>query len=202
MPTRSLLVFAALGPLAAAPAPPKLPSTYTPSLRAALGRAYKVVDRKDRPAVEAAVAGLLAEVPKHDPRFVVQAIVADLMRLAPSDARTRRLLHDALKHGWLEPSLARAFLVQSGEDARPHVAALLKALDSPDASARRGALRALAHCGEKAEAALPRLRRIVRDAKAPPSDYRRAFTIRQEVPEHVLAHMALTRIEYLLGEKR
>ncbi len=105
-------------------------------------------------------------------------------------------------HGWLEPSLACAFLVEPGEDARPHVAALLKTLDSPDASARRGALRALAHGGAKAEAALPRLRRIVRDAKAPPSDYRRAFTVRQEVPEHVLAHWALTRIEYLLREKR
>jgi hypothetical protein len=105
------------------------------------------------------------------------------------------LLRKALADGWLDEFVARMYLVQAGDTPGTHVAALLKAVGSADRKARRAALGALGGVGAAGADALPVLRAIVDDAKADPADFHRAYTIRDEVPDHVLAHRAITRIE-------
>ncbi len=167
----------------------------TADMRAALDKVNAVHAGMDRKVVDDAVNELHREVRRHDPAVFVPLAVPHLMRLAPHDTATRVLLRKALAEGWLAEFTARTDLVQAGDTPGPHVAAMLRAVGGPDRKARRAALAALGGVGAAGADALPALRKIMDDAKADPADYRRAYTARQEVPDHVLAYWAITRIE-------
>jgi hypothetical protein len=167
----------------------------TAGMRAALAKANVVHAGMDREAIDDAVTELHQELARSDPKRLVPLAVPHLIRLAPRDTATRMLLRKALADGWLDEFVARMYLVQAGDTPGTHVAALLKAVGSADRKARRAALGALGGVGAAGASALPALRAIVDDAKADPADFRRAYTIRDEVPDQVLAHRAITRIE-------
>jgi hypothetical protein len=185
--------------LLAVAAPPKDP--ITDEMRQALDRANKVHNGMDRKTIDEAVEELHREIVKHDPAVFVPLAVRHLLLLAPKDTRTRAVLRRALAGGWIEEPLARAFLIEAGDTPGPHVAVLIKCLDSDNAKVRSRAMNALGACREHGASALPRLKQVVEKAKADPSDYRRAYNSTQEVPEHVQAHRAITRIEAALAER-
>jgi hypothetical protein len=179
------------------PGDPAAPAAdpITAEMRAALTKANAVHDRMDWKVVDDAVTELHREIARHDPKVFVPLAVPHLMRLAPRDTATRVLLRKALAEGWLDEFAARTYLVQAGDTPGPHVTALIQAVGGPDRKARRAALNALRGVGAAGADALPALRKLVDDAKADPADYRRAYTARDEVPDHVLAYWAITRIE-------
>jgi hypothetical protein len=202
--TRSLVPVAALAvaigfggraPSAAAEPPAPADEPVTDAMRAALEKVRKAHAGMERKAVDEAVTELHREVGRHDPRVFVPLAVPHLMRLAPHDTATRVLLRKALAEKWLDEFPARMYLVQSGDSPGPHLEAMLEAVGGSDRQARRAALAALAGVGTAGADALPALRDIIDRAKADPADYRRAYTAGQEVPDHVLARLAIDRIE-------
>ena len=178
-------------------APPGRPAKdpLTAEMREALRRINEVHSGMKQQAIDEAVTAFHAEIARHDPKVFVQYAVPHLIRLAPRDTQARTLLRRALANGWIEPHYARGFLVQAGDNPEPHVKALMKELADQDAVVRARAIQGLAMCGPAAAAALPALRKIVSDAKAPREDFRRAYTLASEVPEHVRAHWAIGLIE-------
>jgi hypothetical protein len=167
----------------------------TAEMRASLGRINAVHSGMTRKAVADAVDRFHRDIARIDSGLFVFMAVPHLMRLAPRDARTRALIHRAMAKGWIEEELCRAFLVQSGDGIAENVKALIKGLDARDVKKRKRAMVALGACSKAGAPALPRLREIIRKAKADPSDYRRAYTLADEVPEHVRAHWAASVIE-------
>jgi hypothetical protein len=167
----------------------------TAEMRAALERANKAHAGMDRKALDEAIEDLHREIAKHDAKVFVPLAIPCLMALAPKETRTRTVLRKALAEGWLAEPTARALLVQAGDTPEPHVKAMLKLLG--DAKARRAALEAARGFGAEGGEMLPALRKIIADAKADPTDFRRAYVPGRgpEVPEHVLAHWAVLRIE-------
>ncbi len=192
----SVLTFAWPAPSA----PQKDP--LTPDMRTALAKINKIHGGMERETIDEAVAEFHRVIAKSDPKVFVQFAVPHLMRLAPKDIQTRQLLRKALVNGWMDEFLLRAFLIQAGDEPGPHLRAMIKALDSKDAKTRRSALQALPAVGKEGSDALPKLRDIVTKAKADPSDYVRDYTIVDAVPEHVLAHWAITRIEAAIDEAK
>ncbi len=166
----------------------------TAGMREALGHANKVHNLMPVKVVDDAVDALHRAIARENPGVFVPMAISHLIRLAPKDVRTRVLLREALAKGWMEPGLTRGLLVRAGDDSGPHVKALMKGLEG-DAKARRDAIQGLGVCGAAAAPALPMLRGIVEKAKAPADDYRRAYTLSDEVPDHVRAHWAIGRIE-------
>jgi hypothetical protein len=174
-------------------------SEITAEMRAALERINKIKKGSEQKEIDEAVEALNKEIARLNPKVFVPLAVPHLLRLAPKDTRTRALLRQALEKGWIEEQLARAFLVQAGDPPEPHIKQLVKELDGADSKIRTRAINALSACGAAAEPALPKLREIVKNAKADPNDYSRAFTSRDEAPEHVRAHWAIRIIEAALS---
>lgn len=167
----------------------------TAEMREALRRINEIHSGMEKRAIDEAVTAFHAEIARHDPKVFVQYAVPHLIRLAPRDTQTRVLLRRALADGWMEPHYVRGYLVQAGDNPEPHVKTLMKELADKDADVRARAITGLAMCGPAAAAALPALRKIVSDAKAPPEDFRRAYTLTSGAPEHVRAHWAIGSIE-------
>jgi hypothetical protein len=172
-------------------------------MRVALERISKINKGSEQKKIDEAVEHLfkLFEIARLDLKVFVPLAAPHLVRLAPKDLRTRTLLRQALEQGWIEEQLARAFLIQAGDPPEPHIKLLVKDLESDDVKVRTRAINALGACGIAAEPALPKLRQIVKDAKADPNDYSRAFTAIDEAPEHVRAFWAITIIEAALPKR-
>jgi hypothetical protein len=167
----------------------------TPEMRQALARIAKVHAGIAAAVIDEAVEALHGEIRRHDPKVFVPLAIPYLMRLAPRDTQTRIVLRRALANGWMEVEFTRACLVQAGDTPEPHLKALVKALDAPDAKVRTRAIWALGATGAAGAPALPKLREIVANARADPADFKRAYTARDEMPEHVAADVAIRRIE-------
>ncbi len=167
----------------------------TTEMREALSRMNQIHSGMEQQAIDDAVTALHVEIARHDPKVFVHYAIPHLIRMAPRDTQTRVLLRRALANGWIEPHYARGFLVQAGDNPQPHVKALMKELADKEAAVRGRAMTGLAMCGPAAAAALPALRKIVSDAKAPREDFRRAYTLTSGAPEHVRAHWAIGSIE-------
>jgi HEAT repeat protein len=168
---------------------------FTPEMRQSLAKINKVHAGMKKEAIDAALDELYKDLKRVEPKIFVAAAIGALMRVAPKDPRTRKVLRDGLANGWLEPNLAHAMLVKAGDDPELHIKALIENIGAADAKTRRAALRAIGDCGPRAKEALPVLRKIIDDANAPASDYQRAFQRIDDVPEHVLAYWAKTLIE-------
>jgi hypothetical protein len=175
--------------------PRRTKDPITAEMREALRRINEVHSGMPQQAIDEAVTAFHAEIARHDPKVFVELAVPHLIRLAPRDTQTRELLRRALANGWLAAHYARGFLVQAGDNPEPHVKALMRELADKDAAVRARAITGLAICGPAAKAALPPLRKIVSDAKAPRDDFRRAYTFTDPAPEHVRAHWAIGAIE-------
>jgi hypothetical protein len=173
----------------------------TPEMLAALGRINSIHLGMDRKTVDEAVEDLHREIAKHDPKVFVPLIIPQLLNLVPQDTQTRILLRRALSEGWLDEYHARVLLVRAGDTPDPHVKVLLKALDNPDAKKRRIALQMVGGLGAEGREAVSKLKKIIADAKADPSDYSRDFTSTDEVPNHVLAYWSMIQIEAALKKK-
>jgi hypothetical protein len=174
---------------------PPAKDPITAEMREALASINKIHNLMEQQTIDDAVTAFHAEIARHDPKVFVHFAVPHLIRLAPRDTQTRTLLRRALTNGWLEPHYARGYLVQAGDNPEPHVKVLMKELADKDAAVRARAITGLAMCGPAAAAALPALRKIVSDAKAPADDFRRAYTLTTGAPEHVRAHWAIGSIE-------
>jgi hypothetical protein len=167
----------------------------TPQMRQSLQRIGKIHGGMDQETIDAAVESLHGDISRYDPKVFVPLAVPYLLRLAPRDTQTRLLLRRALANGWMEEEFTRACLVQAGDTPGPHIRALMKALDDPDAKVRMRAAHALGATGAAGAPALPKLRAMVARAKADPTDFDRAYTLRDQMPEHVVAHVAIQQIE-------
>jgi hypothetical protein len=167
----------------------------TPQMREALARVNKVHAGMDRKAIDDAVGALHEEIARQEPEVFVPLAVPHLMRLAPQDTQTRAVLRRALAKGWIAEELARTYLVQAGDAPGPHIKHLIEAMEDKDPKVRVRAIEALGGCGTAAAPALPRLRQLVKDAKADPADFSRAYTSVDEAPVHVRAHWAILVIE-------
>ncbi len=194
--------FVEPAPPAKKDAPPAQPDPITAAMRDALAKINKVHAGMEQKAIDDAVVELHREIARQDSKVFVPLAVPHLMRLAPHDTATRVLLRKALAEGWLGEFAARMYLVQAGDTPGPHVEAMLKAVGGTDQKARRAAIEALRGVGVAAADALPKLRGIIEAAKADPSDYRRAYTLQDEVPEHVLAYWAVIAIEAALKDRK
>jgi hypothetical protein len=168
---------------------------FTPEMRVAYQRIHTIHNGMDKKTINAAVDQLFNAIDKYEPEVFVPLVMEDLMRLAPKDKRTISLLHQCLEEGWLTPTDAHSCLVQVGEPAKEHIDYLISQLDSPDTSKRIAAIGALGMCGAKAEAALPRLEKIVLQSNAPQEDYVKDYSIKHPMPEHVHAKIACDRIK-------
>lgn len=182
--------------------PPAKKDPITPIMREILARVNKIHDRMKRSDIDAAIDALHQEIKREDPAVFVPLALPHLLRLAPNDPRTRIVLRQALAKGWIEEQLARAFLIQAGDDPSPHIKRLLKDLDSKDGRVRARAMTALGACGDAAEAALLKLRRMANKADADPSDFVRDYALDQDVPEPVRARWAVSSIEAGLAEHK
>jgi hypothetical protein len=176
-------------------------SEITSEMRVALEQINKINKGSEQKKIDKAVDVLYKEIARLDSKVFVPLAVPHLLRLAPKDTRTRALLQQSLKKGWIEEQLARAFLVQVGDPPEPHIKQLVKDIESVDVKIRSRAINAIGSCGAAASPALPRLRQIVKNAKADPNDYSRAFTCIDEVPEHVRAFWAIRIIEAALPKR-
>lgn len=176
------------------PLPEKM-APVTPEMHQSLAKFKKVDAGAKNEVVEAALAEFFNDLQRFEPKIFLPAALGDLMRLAPKDPRTRKALRDGLAKHWLEPNLAHAMLIKVGDDPKRHLQTLIKNLGSDVPNTRRAALEAIRGCGPRAKEALPILQKIIDDAKAPASDYQRAYRRTDEVPEHVLANWAKTVIE-------
>jgi hypothetical protein len=165
----------------------------TPDMRAALGRANK--PGMERKAKDEAVEDLHREIGKN-PKVFVPLAIPPLMQLAPQDTRTRNLLRDALEKGWLEKYHAHLLLVRAGDDPGPHIKVLIDGLD--DAKTRKTAVDMIGGLGAEGKDTLPKLKMMLADAKADPSDFSRAYTATDDAPEHVHVYWAIIRIEAAL----
>jgi hypothetical protein len=170
-------------------------SEITSEMRVALERINTIKKGSEQQVIDEAVDALNKEIARLDPKVFVPLAAPHLLRLAPKDSRTRALLRQALEKGWIEEQLTRAFLIQAGDNPEPHIKQLVKDLESVDAKVRSRAINAIGGCGAAASPALPKLREIVKKAKADPNDFSRAFTCLDEVPEHIRAFWAITIIE-------
>ncbi len=197
-----VLLSLVVGTLRGETPPPVKKDPITSEMRAVLARVNQVHQGLPQKEIDDAIEALHREMARADPGVFVPLAVPHLLRLVPTDTRTRAVLRDALAKGWLEPQLAHAFLVQAGDAPEPHIQALRKDLESKDAKVRARAMSALGACGKAAAAALPQLRKVVENAKADPDDYRRDYTLADLVPEHVHAHWAIQQIEAALKPKR
>ncbi len=174
----------------------------TAEMRQVLERVNKVHAGMAQKDIDEAVQALHREIARHDPKVLVPLAIHQLMRLVPRDTQTRVLLRQALAKGWLEAHATRASLVQAGDTPGPHIRALLKALDDKDPRVRIRAVKALGDTGAAGAEALPKLRKIVAKARADPADYDRAYTPRNPMPELVVAHHAILRIEAALRDRK
>jgi hypothetical protein len=170
----------------------------TPEMRTTLTKVNAIHNLRDQATIDDAVEELHRLIAKSDPEIIVPLAVPHLLRLAPRDTQTRAVLRQAVANGWLEESLAHAFLVQAGDTPGPHIDALLKLVDSEKAETRSRALLALGACGKHAEPALTKLRNIIATAKVNPDDYRRDYMLGEQVPDYVNAHTAILQIEAAL----
>src|SRR5690349_11323496 len=107
----ALLETASAGAIAHAGVPA---NAITPDVRKSLARINAIHSGMKPVAIAEAVTALHADIARLDPRGFVPLAVPHLMRLAPRDPRTVALLHKALDKGWLDPYLARTFLVAVG----------------------------------------------------------------------------------------
>jgi hypothetical protein len=164
-------------------------------MRAALVKANEVHNKMDQKVIDDAVEALHVEIARQPSEVFVPLAAPHLLRLAPRDTRTRVLLRQVLEKGWMEEALTRAFLVQAGDTPGPHVKWLTEVLDAKDPKVRIRAMGGLSACGAAAAPALPKLREIIKAANPDPNDFRRAYTLTDEVPEHVHANWAILRIE-------
>jgi hypothetical protein len=180
--------------------PEALKSPLTDEMRRALARIAKVHEGMDQELIDEAVEALHRDIARYDPKAFIPLAISDLMRLAPRDTQTRALLRRALANGWLPAELARALLIKAGDTPGPHVKALIKAIDDRDPAVRAGAVEMVGGLHAAGAEALPKLRRIMADAKADPNDYVRAYSSTTEMPLHVRAFFAIARIESALKD--
>jgi hypothetical protein len=174
---------------------PENKDPYTTEMRQSLAKIQKVHTGMKKEVIDAALDEFNKDIKRFEPKIFLPLAIGDLMRLAPTDRRTRKLLRDALANGWLEPNLAHAMLVTAGEPPDVHIKALIKNIGAADAKTRRAALNAVRSCAPDAQKALPSLQKMIEDARAPASDYQRAYSSKDEMPEHVLAYVAKALIE-------
>ena len=182
-------------PAAPEAAPPAPADALTPAMRQANAAIHKIHTGMDRKTIDDAVAALWDDIRQFDSKAFFRLALPHLMRLAPQDTMTRRLLRSARDKGWIGRVEAHGLLVQAGDTPGPHIDALLEALNSDAIQTRSEAIDALSGCGPAAKKALPRLRAIANSADARPEDLHRAYTIRDEAPEHVRARWAIWQID-------
>ncbi len=173
----------------------KTADALTLEMRQASAAIHRVHSGMDRKTIDDAVSALRDHIRKFDSPAFLRLVLPDLMRLAPREIPTRRLLRTARDKGWIDGLQARGLLVRAGDTAAPHIKALLAALKSDEKATRLRAIKALAICGPAAKKALPELRAIANAPDAKPEDFARAYTATHEAPEHVRARWAIWQIE-------
>lgn len=174
---------------------PRKADPITAEMREALSRINQIHNGMEQRVIDNAVDALHSDIARLSPEVFVPMAIPHLMRLAPKETRTRILLRQAMAKHWIDEDLARAWLVLAGDPPQPHINALIQALERLTPQGRAKAIEGLEACGAYGRPALPRLRKMVENAKADPRDFERAYRSTQEMPEHVLAHVAIRVIE-------
>jgi hypothetical protein len=174
---------------------PESKDPITPEMRESLAKIRKVNAGMKKEVLDPALDEFYKDLKRLDRKVFAPMAITELMRVASKDPRTRKALKEALADKLLEVNLGHALLIAAGDDPEPHIKVLIKNIGSDDAKTRRAALDAVRRCAADAQKVLPTLRKIIEDAKAPASDYVRAYRLVDDVPDHVLAYWAKTQIE-------